>query len=184
MMLVPANSSDSAGQVRPDKLGFIHAMVALVLAVSLMSVPAFAATWSLDFLTETWDHSVGGGPAASLGWADGELIGSTTINGIGITVEFDSVGNTVGNAHSDNASYRDNPPGFVGFLWGLKSQAGLNTAPTLTNYSTFTITFDQPVSGSLNVADFDERPQWRDAGGFEAFSGAIGGWARELPRTL
>jgi hypothetical protein len=148
--------------------------VAAAGALAVFAAPVSAAAWALDFQSETWDHSAGGGPAASTGWAAGELVGTTTVNGITITAEFGFVGDTIGKAHSLNATYYDHPPEFVGLLWGLKSDSGLNTAPTLANYATFTLTFDQPVTGGLKVADFDQTRKWMDGGGFEAFNGTIG----------
>jgi hypothetical protein len=118
-------------------------------ALVVFAAPVSAATWALDFKTETWDHSAGGGSPSHVGWEDYQLIGSTTVNGIGITVEFGFAGNTAGNAHDLNATYYTHVPTFDGLLWGLKSNSGITTAPTLSNYGMFTITFDKSVTVGL-----------------------------------
>ena len=143
-----------------------------VLLIGITSTPLRADM--VDFVSGTWDHSAAGGSSSSTGWDSAYTLGSTTVNGVTVTLESLTFGTTV--ASSGNLTF-EALGATTGFKYGNNGTTDLNGA-TLSNYQEWRFTFSEAVEDvSWGVFDVDTRnsaPSWRDAIAAETWNGAAG----------
>lgn len=159
-------------------------LVVLVCVPGLLPARASAAIISFD--TNDWDH----GSGSQTGWNDGETTGTTTFNGVTLTITSNLVRNAVatsGHMTRLNESY------FSGFAFQLDPST-TNNGRRLRDYLRLDFEFSAPVYlTSFTLTDVDRTSgQWYDVIAAEGFingldnvgTGISANYAFENPTNL
>ena len=129
----------------------------------------------VDFVNGVWDHSAAGGSSANTGWDSSFSTGSTTVNGITVTLQS----LTFGSATPSNRNLEFSPIGAsTGLFFGNDGTTDLNSG-ALTNYQEWRFTFSAPVENlDWAIFDIDSRSggpsAWRDALAAETWTSTVG----------
>ncbi len=125
--------------------------IATIVGITIFSLPiAQAAQLTFDFKNDTWDH----GGTTSTGWTDGETTGTTTNNGLSLTMTSTFVNGAT--AHSGNLTDL-NTASFKGFLMGNKNSSDdIASNNTLNGYQRWDFQFSEPVNlDDVTITDLD-----------------------------
>lgn len=153
-----------------------------MLNTTLQRIVAFALLFSptatvhasvVSYDTSSWDHGSGN----QTGWNDGELSGTTTVDGVSLTVSSSRFGTA---AYTADHLSRINETFFTGFAFQLDPATTDQNSGSLTNYARIDFSFSDFVSlDNYTLTDVDRtNSNWFDVVAVEGFTsstpGAVG----------